>query len=268
MRPQGNKERSHHPLGVDGARMIGTPSDSCSTGALAKINRQFYEPLWARSRLASPERFNTWPLVRSLLATSPSRLEVAPGLNPRLPIDGTRFLDTSEAAVAKLVAGGANATVGLVGHLPYADAAFDLIGAFDILEHVDDDAEALSELSRVAAPAATLLLSVPLHPSRWTRFDELVGHGRRYRPDEVLARLAQARWSLERSGVYGMQPRSTLLSNFAVWSFEHRRRRAIWWYSRAILPLGTFFQGKLELCPGMIDAQDVDEVLLVCRRLG
>jgi SAM-dependent methyltransferase len=247
--------------------MSRAPSDSCSPGALAKINRQFYEPLWTWSRLASPERFNTWPLVRSLLATSASRLEVAPGLNPRLPIEGTRFVDTSEAAVAKLVAGGANATVGLVGHLPYADAAFDLIGAFDILEHVDDE-EALSELSRVAAPGATLLLSVPLHPSRWTRFDELVGHGRRYRPDELLTRLALAHWRVERSGVYGMQPRSMLLSNFAVWSFEHRRRRAIWWYSRVILPLGRFFQGKLELCPGMIDAQDVDEVLLVCRRLG
>lgn len=247
--------------------MSRTPPDSFRPDALCKINRQFYEPLWALSRLASPERFNTWPLVRSLLATSPSRLEVAPGLNPRLPIEGTRFVDASEAAVAKLVAGGAQATVGPVGHLPYADAAFDLIGAFDILEHVEDDAEALSELSRVAAPAATLLLSVPLHPSRWTRFDDLVGHGRRYRPGEILTRLAHARWSVERSGVYGMQPRSTLLSNLAVWSFEHRRRRAIWWYSRAILPLGTFFQRKLKLCPGMIDAEDVDEVLLVCRRL-
>jgi SAM-dependent methyltransferase len=246
--------------------MSRTPSDSCCPGALAEINRQFYEPLWAWSRLVSPERFNTWPLVCSLLATSPSRLEVAPGLNPRLPIAGTRFVDMSEAAVAKLVAGGADATVGLVGHLPYADAAFDLIGAFDILEHVDDDDEALSELCRVAAPEATLLLSAPLHPARWTRFDELVGHGRRYRPEDLLARLARGRWSVERSGVYGMQPRSTLLSNFAVWSFEHRRHRAIWWYSRAILPLGAFLQGNLELCPGMINAENLDEVLLVCRR--
>ena len=85
----------------------------------------------------------------------------------------------SEAAVAKLVEAGADATVGLVGRLPCADAAFDLIGAFDIVEHVEDDDEALSELSRVAAPAATLLLAAPLHPSRWTPFDDLVGPGRR-----------------------------------------------------------------------------------------
>jgi SAM-dependent methyltransferase len=172
----------------------------------------------------------------------------------------------SEAAVAKLVERGADATVGLAGRLPYADAAFDLIGAFDVVEHVDDDDEALSELSRVAAPGATLLLSAPLHASRWSAFDELVGHGRRYRPDELLNKLARGRWSVERSGVYGMQPRSSLLLDFAVWSFEHRRLPAIWWYSRVILPLGALFQKRLELCPGMIDVEDVDEVLLVCRR--
>jgi len=242
------------------------PPSPSSPAALAEINRQFYDPLWARSRLVSPERFNTWPLVRSLLATSPSRLEVAPGLNPRLPIAGTRFVDMSEAAVAKLVEGGADATVGLVGHLPYPDSAFDLIGAFDILEHVDDDDEALSELSRVAGPQATLLLSAPLHASRWTRFDELVGHARRYRPDELLTRLARSCWSVEQSGVYGMQPQSSRLLDFVVWSFEHRRHGAIWWYSRVILPLGALFQRRLELHPGMIDVENVDEVLLVCRR--
>src|SRR5580692_7875660 len=228
-------------------------SNPRSPGELAERNRQFYDPLWATSRLVLPERFNTWPLVRSLVATSPSRLEVAPGLNPRLPIAGTRFVDMSEAAVAKLVEGGADATVGLVGHLPCADAMFDLIGAFDIVEHVDDDDGAMAELSRVAAPGATLLLSAPLHVLRWTPFDALVGHGRRYRPDELLAKLARRGWFIEQSAVYGMQPRSTRLLNFTVWSFEHRRARAIWWYSRVILPLGALFQKRLELRPGMID---------------
>lgn len=241
-------------------------SNPRSPGELAERNRQFYDPLWANSRLVLPERFNTWPLVHSLLATSPSRLEVAPGLNPRLPIEGTRFVDMSEPAVAKLVEGGADATVGLVGQLPCTDASFDLVSAFDIVEHVEDDDQALSELSRVAARGATLLLSVPLHLSRWTPFDELVGHGRRYGPDELLTKLARHGWSVEQSGVFGMQTRSTCVLDFTVWSFEHRRRRAIWWYSRVILPLGARFQKRLELCPGMIDVEDVDEVLLVCRR--
>jgi SAM-dependent methyltransferase len=241
-------------------------SSSSESRALAEVNRQFYGPLWERSRLGSPERFNTWPLVSAFVAASCSRLEVAPGLNPRLPIEGTRFVDMSEAAVAKLVAGGARATVGVAEHLPFADATFDLIAAFDILEHLDDDEEALAELSRVASPDAVLLLSAPLHPSRWTSFDDLVGHARRYRPDELVARLARKRWSVEWSAVFGMQPRCTLLSDLAAWSLTHRRRRAIWWYSHVILPLGTFFQRRLALRPGMIDTEAVDEVLLVCRQ--
>jgi hypothetical protein len=40
----------------------------------------------------------------------------------------------------------------------------------------------------------------------------------------------------------------------------------MWWYNRVMMPLGVLFQKKLLLQPGMIDAEDVDEVLLVCRK--
>jgi SAM-dependent methyltransferase len=234
--------------------------------ALIEVNRLFYDPLWAGSRLVAPERFNTWPLVCSLLPSSRSRLEVAPGLCPRLPIDGTRFVDASAPAVAKLVARGADARVGLIADLPWEDASFDLVAAFDILEHVEDDESVLGELARVTVPGATLLLSAPMHASLWTAFDAMVGHGRRYEPDELLGKLSRSGWSVERSGVFGMQPRSRRLLEFIVWSFHHRRRKAVWWYTHVILPLGTFFQRRLEMKAGMIDARGHDEVLLVCRR--
>ena len=57
-----------------------------SDAELRAANRQFYDPLWSEARLVGPERFNTWPLVTSLLAQSQRRIEVAPGLRPRLPI--------------------------------------------------------------------------------------------------------------------------------------------------------------------------------------
>ena len=244
----------------------GIPSPSVSSSAaLLEANRRFYDPLWAQANVFAPERFNTWPLVQSLLGSSRARLEVAPGLNPRLPIEGTRFVDMSAAAVAKLLARGANATVGLVGRLPCANAAFDLVGAFDLIEHADDDA-ALSELYRVTLPGAILLLSAPIHVSLWSSFDELVGHGRRYEIEELLSKLARHGWSVEGSAVYGMQPRNPCLLRLAVWSFRHRRRRAIWWYTHLLLPLAVLFQKKLELVPGMIDVANVDEVLLLCRR--
>jgi len=55
---------------------------------LRELNRRFYDSLRTDARLVEPERFNTWPLVRSLAAQARHRLEVAPGLRPRHPIGG------------------------------------------------------------------------------------------------------------------------------------------------------------------------------------
>ncbi len=226
----------------------------------------FYDSLWEKSRLAPPDRFNTWPLVQSLLTLPQSRLEVGPGLRPRLPLKGTAFVDASLVAIAKLRHHGAHAQLGLVSNIPFRDETFNLVAAFDIVEHVDDDDAALSELSRVAAPMSTVLLSAPLHRSRWTKFDDLVGHRRRYEPAQLVSKLARHGLSVVASAVYGMQPRSSLLLDFGVWGLTHRRERAIWWYDRVMLQLGARLQKKLVIVPGMMDARKVDEILLSCQK--
>ena len=233
---------------------------------LLEVNRRFYDPLWADTRLVEPERFNTWPLVSSLVSPSRPRLEIAPGLRPRLPIDGTHFVDISVPAIAKLHARGASAVLGLVSKLPFPDRVFDPVCALDIIEHVDDDDGALSEISRVAMPGAALLLSAPLHPSYWTPFDDMVGHRRRYEPERLIAKLTEHGFVVERSAVYGMKPKSSALVDLGMWLLEHRRERAMWWYRSVIMPLALRFQKKLTLCPGMIPTEQVDAVLLVCRK--
>jgi SAM-dependent methyltransferase len=234
--------------------------------ALLEVNRRFYDPLWTSARLVEPQRFNTWPLVCSLVSRSQSRLEVAPGLRPRLPLEETYFVDFSPPAVAKLRARGANAVVALVSALPFPDRAFELVCAFDIVEHVDDEDAILSELARVAAPNASLLVSVPLHPEHWTKFDDFVGHRRRYEPQRLLAKLAEYGFSVEQSAVYGMRPKSSWLVDVGMWFLTHRRVPAMRWYNRVFMPLGVRFQKKLALAPGLIDTEHVDEVLLVCRK--
>ena len=241
------------------------PQPSGDPGLL-EANRAFYDTLWTDARLVSPESFNTWPLVCSLAAHSRRRLEVAPGLRPRLPLEGTQFVDMSMPAVSKLRARGASAVLGLVSSLPFPDGVFDLVCAFDIVEHVDDDDGALSELSRVAAPGATLLLSVPLHPTHWSAFDDLVGHRRRYQPEQLLQKLAGHGFAVNQSAVYGMQARSSRLLDFGMWCLTHRREKAMWWYNHVFMPIGARFQKKLSLVPGMIDTDGVDEVLLVSRK--
>ena len=237
-----------------------------SDAELRAANRAFYDPLWTEARLVEPERFNTWPLVSSLAVAAAPRLEVAPGLRPRFPLAGTQFIDLSTAAVAKLKARGAAALVGSVSSLPFPDSTFPLASAFDIVEHVDDDDAALGELSRVTAAGGVLLLAVPLHPESWTAFDDFVGHRRRYRPAELLARLRNHGFSVEKSAAYGMQPESTRLLDLGMWFLTHRRRTAMRWYNRVFMPLSVRFQKPFTLVPGMIDPAGVDEVLLVCRR--
>lgn len=228
-------------------------------------NRRFYDDLWSAAYLVPPHRFNTWPDLSALAATASARLEVGPGLRPRLPVLGTHFVDVSEPAVARLREGGGRATVSDVTALPFVDRAFDLVCAFDIVEHVEDDRRVLAELRRVAKPGAVVVLSVPLHPARWSAFDALVGHVRRYEPDRLVALLREHDLALERTAAFGMEPRSRWLLDFAVWGLTKRRVQALRWYNALFLPLGLRLQRRLEWGPGLIDVAGVGELLLACR---
>lgn len=241
-------------------RLFDTPQ------ALLDANRHFYDGLWSQARLVDPGRFNTWPLVSELMQAEPRRLEIAPGLRPRLPILGTHFVDISAPALAKLQAAQGHVAQGEVTALPLPDSAFDLICALDIVEHVDDDRLAWSEVARVAAPGATLLISTPLHASKWTRFDDFVGHRRRYEPRELLDRLADEKLIVRQSAVFGMQPKSSLILDLGMWWLTHRREQAMWWYNRVWMPLAVRFESKLPLVSGLIDLNGADEVLLVCQK--
>lgn len=64
----------------------------------------------------------------------------------------------------------------------------DIVCAFEVLEHIEDDAGALGAWLAHARPGALAVFSVPADPDRFSITDELVGHYRRY-TDESLAAL-------------------------------------------------------------------------------
>jgi SAM-dependent methyltransferase len=70
-----------------------------------------------------------------------------------------------------------------------AEAAFDLVGAYDIIEHVADDEAVLRSIRRALAPGGGALLAVPQHPALWSRVDEIGHHQRRYRRGELERKL-------------------------------------------------------------------------------
>lgn len=72
------------------------------------------------------------------------------------------------------------------------DGEFDVIGAFDVIEHIHEDEAVLAQLRRALRPGASLLLTVPQHPFLWSEYDVRAHHVRRYTGCELRQKLARA----------------------------------------------------------------------------
>lgn len=72
------------------------------------------------------------------------------------------------------------------------NAEFDAIGAFDVIEHIEDDVSVLRGIQRALKPAGRLILTVPQHQFLWSNIDEFVHHRRRYSRKELLSKLESA----------------------------------------------------------------------------
>jgi SAM-dependent methyltransferase len=83
--------------------------------------------------------------------------------------------------------------------LPFADGTFDVVGAFDVLEHCEPESVAIKELARVVAPGGRLLMSVPAYQWAWSDHDVRAGHHRRYTKARLLAAVGQTDLSVVRS---------------------------------------------------------------------
>ena len=79
---------------------------------------------------------------------------------------------------------------------PFA-AQFDVVGMFDVLEHLPDDEQVLRDAHRMLAPGGALLLTVPAHQSLWSAFDEAGHHCRRYELPDLETKLARAGYTVE-----------------------------------------------------------------------
>ena len=72
------------------------------------------------------------------------------------------------------------------------DDSFDIIAAFDVIEHVDHDEIAISNIFQMLNKGGTFILSVPQHMFLWSRLDELVKHKRRYSKNELINKLSNS----------------------------------------------------------------------------
>jgi SAM-dependent methyltransferase len=110
--------------------------------------------------------------------------------------------------------------------LPFDTHAADLVVAFDVLEHIDEDTQALTEIGRVLRPGGHLLVAVPADMRLWSAHDEAVGHVRRYTRDSLTAAVAEAglhvdwlsSWNVLLRPVVALRRRSSTGSDLAEMS--------------------------------------------------
>lgn len=156
---------------------------------------------WFRAR----NRLINWAIGR-YFSGARNLLEVGCGTGFVLAGIATAFpalkLSASEAAATGLAHAAARvpgATLMQMDarRIPFRDE-FDVVGAFDVIEHLEDDRAVLAGLRAAAAPAGGLLLTVPQHPFLWSEFDARAGHVRRYRAAELREKVMEAGFEIVR----------------------------------------------------------------------
>ena len=109
-------------------------------------------------------------------------------------------IDTSDEAIRWCADKGlGTVSKGDVCNMPFPQATFDLVLATDIIEHVESDVLALTEIRRVLKPSAPVIVTVPAFRMLWGLQDEVAHHKRRYRGKELRKLLKDSGLACQKS---------------------------------------------------------------------
>ena len=90
----------------------------------------------------------------------------------------------------------------LPSDLAYEPGSFDLIAAFDVIEHIDQDQESVRSLAGLLRPGGRLIITVPAYRWLWSAHDERHHHKRRYTRPQICALAEQAGLTIEQSSYF------------------------------------------------------------------
>jgi len=78
------------------------------------------------------------------------------------------------------------------------EESFDVVGAFDVLEHIEEDELVLKDMYKTLKPGGGILITVPRYMGLWSRCDDFVKHVRRYEPGELEIKLTRCGFQMVR----------------------------------------------------------------------
>ncbi len=160
----------------------------------------------------SPRASMRWDVVRRVVEDLAPRsvLEVGCGqgaMGARLAERCETYVgvepDPASQAVAVSRIAPRGGTVLAGDHTVAPDSDYDLLCAFEVLEHIDDHEAALAAWVRLVRPGGHVLLSVPAWPDRFGPSDTKVGHFRRYTPEQLAATMTGAGLEAPVTTLYG-----------------------------------------------------------------
>jgi SAM-dependent methyltransferase len=99
------------------------------------------------------------------------------------------------------------------------ECEFDVVGTFDVLEHLVEDERALAQLFNAARPGGGLLVTVPQHRFLWSASDKYAMHERRYSRADLRRKVERAGFEIERITSF-----NSLLLPLMMWSRMQRTR--------------------------------------------
>ncbi|HWL90976.1 MAG TPA: class I SAM-dependent methyltransferase, partial [Actinomycetota bacterium] len=198
-----------------------------------------------------------------------SVLEIGPGLRPTAPVATSTFIDASSHALNRLAARGGR-TVPAGGALPFPDASYDAVLAFEVLEHVEDDTGLLEEVARVSAPDGILVMSTPIHASMWSPLDDACGHVRRDEPRVLFEKIRAAGFDI---GGYTWTPAgSRRVAKLRARALTSNRRLSTAFVQTLIFPFHAAYQRMFATLrwtsPATPVPPEADDVVLWATRTG
>lgn len=162
--------------------------------SLDGVNNDYYTKLWSHSELMPCHAWPIWSLLKREMAPGRRPLELGPGVRPRIPVKGSWFVEISGPAKRCLEKHGG---IVLAPEDKLEKNFFDVVCAFEVLEHIKDDSLMLKNLFFSMRRGGRLFISVPLFKKYWTEWDRMVGHYRRYSPIGLEDLLVKAGFEIE-----------------------------------------------------------------------